>query len=228
MGINEFLFYDDTFTLDKGRVVEICQGIIDRNLNIGFDIRTRVDSIDENLLQWLAKAGCQGVHYGVEAGSERILSLLRKGNVLERVEDVFALTKKHGIPVLAYFMIGNPTETQQEIERTLDLAIRLDPEYIHLTIFSPFPGTELYRKGLRDGLIEKDFWKEFALCPSLDFEPPLGTNLFSRDELNAFLTRGYRRFYLRPSYILRRIAGLRSLSELQKKTAAGLKVLFMK
>jgi len=228
MGIREFLFYDDTFTLNKQRVVEICRGIIDRNLKIGFDIRTRIDSVDGNLLEWLAKAGCQGVHYGVEAGTERVLGILRKGNVLKRVEDVFSLTKKNGIPVLAYFMIGNPTETEEEIKNTIDLAIHLDPDYVHLTVFSPFPGTELYLKGIRDGLIEKDFWREFALCPTPTFKPPLGTSLFSREELNALLRKGYRKFYLRPSYIWRRIAGLRSLGELEKKASAGLKVLLMK
>ena len=108
MGIHDFLFYDDTFTIKRERVLEICNEIINKRLDIAWDIRTRIDVVNEEMLKHLKKAGCQGIHYGIEAGSEKILKVLQKGITIEQAKQVFDLTRKHKIPILAYFMIGNP------------------------------------------------------------------------------------------------------------------------
>ena len=228
IGIFDFLFYDDTFTIDRKRVIDICREILSRGLNIRWDIRTRVDTIDEEMLKYLKKAGCCGIHYGVEAGRERILRLLNKHITLSQVKDVFDLTRKYGIPILAYFMIGNPTETKDDIYTTFKLMKSLKPDYVHISILSPFPGTKIYREGLKAGIIKRDYWKEFAEKPTADFEFPYWEELFTRGELYALLVKGYKSFYMRPSYILKRIKYLRSFAEFKKKAAAGLKVFFMK
>ena len=89
MGIQEFLFYDDTFTVDKKRVIDICNEIVKRKLNIGWDIRARIDTIDENVLQHLKKANCRGIHYGIESGTNKILKVLKKGIKIEKAKIVF-------------------------------------------------------------------------------------------------------------------------------------------
>lgn len=227
MGIKEFLVYDDTFTVDKKRVLEICDEIGRRKLEVGFDIRARVDTVDEEMLRKLKAAGCQGIHYGVEAGTEKILKVLNKGIHIDRVERVFEMTRKEGIPVLAYFMIGSPTETREDIETTFKVMRRLKPDYVHMTVLTPFPGTEIYRSGLESGVIERDVWKEFARDPRPGFQPPHWGENFTRQELKEMLVRGYKGFYLRPGYILKRLASLKSWSEFKRKAKAGLKVLGM-
>lgn len=225
MGIYEFLFYDDTFTINKQRVIDICREIIKRKLDIGWDIRTRVDSVDEEMIKYLKTAGCQGIHYGVEAGTEKILAVLNKDITIAQVKDTFDLTRKYGIPILAYFMVGNPTETKEDIYETFRVIKMLNPDYTHITIFTPFPATKIYIDGLKKGIIKRDYWREFAAAPRPDFIAPHWDETFTREELNALLVKEYKNFYLRPKYIIRELSKVRRFSELRRKIKAGLKVL---
>jgi radical SAM superfamily enzyme YgiQ (UPF0313 family) len=151
MGIYEFLIYDDTFTIHRQRVIDICDEIIKRKLYIGWDIRARVDSVNEEMLRKLKKAGCERIHYGVEAGTEKILKVLNKGITLEQAMRAFEMTKKAGISTLAYFMIGSPTENREDVLQTIEFAKRLSADFVHITILTPFPATAIYRKGLEKG-----------------------------------------------------------------------------
>jgi len=125
-------------------------------------------------------------------------------------------------------MIGNPRETLDDIHTTFKVMKSLKPDYVHMTILTPFPGTKIYHDGLAEGIIKKDYWMEFAGNPKSDFVPPHWDELFSKNELDELLIRGYKSFYLRPSYIFKRLTSLRSLEEFKKKAAAGLKVFSMK
>lgn len=227
MGIHEFLVYDDTFTVNKKRVMEICSEIASRKLDVSWDMRTRVDTVDEKLIKNLKRAGCQGIHYGIEAGSERVLRILNKRISIKLAKHVFDMTRKHKIPILAYFMIGNPTETLDDIHATFKVMKMLNPDYMHLTILTPFPGTKIYEDGLKSGIIKKDYWKEFSTNPTPDFIPPHWDEYFSRDELNDLLIKGYKKFYIRPAYILKRLRKIKGIGELKRKARAGLKVLRM-
>ena len=228
MGIREFLIYDDTFTVNKKRVLEICEEIVRRKLSISFDIRARVDTVDDTVLRRLKAAGCSGIHYGVEAGTPKALAALNKGITIPKVQEIFALTRKHGMSILAYFMIGNPGETRADILETFRVARMLDPDFVHLTILTPFPGTQIYADALERGIIASDVWREFAQNPTSDFIPPHWGEHLSKAELQSLLVQGYHRFYLRPRYIARRLARLRSLDELKRKARAGMKVFLMK
>lgn len=227
MGIRDFLFYDDTFTVEKKRVIDICNEIIRRNLNIRWDIRTRIDTVNEEIISCLKKAGCHGIHYGVESGTEKILKILNKNINIAQIKQVVQLTRKYKIPILAYFMIGNPTETIDDIYATFKFMKRLNPDYVHLTIYTPFPGTKIYLKGLKDGDFKSDYWKIFAKNPMADFVLPYWDKIFSRDKLNSLLIKGYKDFYMRPSYIIKSFRKLSSFKEFKKKVVAGFKVLIM-
>jgi anaerobic magnesium-protoporphyrin IX monomethyl ester cyclase len=227
LGIREFLFYDDTFTVNRARVLDICRQIVKLGLDIRWDIRARVDTVDEEILKALKKAGCVAVHYGVESGSERILKRLNKGISLARVREVFELTRKVGLETLAYFMLGNPGETRVDIDRSLALAMEIQPDMLHLSIFTPFPATRLYQEALESGLIGKDVWLRFAQHPTQDFEPPIWEEHFTRRELQELITKSYKSFYLRPEYVWRRLHRVRTFSELKRKFKAGLSVLKM-
>ena len=96
LGIKDFLFYDDTFTVNKKRVLEICNEILSRGLRIRWDIRTRVDTVDREMLNILKKSGCAAIHYGVEAGNDRVLDVIKKGFTVAKVRETFEATKKGG------------------------------------------------------------------------------------------------------------------------------------
>lgn len=228
MGIREFLIYDDTFTVKHERVYEICDEIIKRNLIIGWDIRTRVDNVDKKMLQKLKEANCERIHYGVEAGTDRVIKVLNKGINTQTVSNVFKMTKEAGISTLAYFMIGNPTETKKEIMSTFKFMKKLDPDYVHMTILTPFPATKIYLDGLENKVFKRDFWRDFARNPAPGFKPPHWDKIFSKEELDKLLVYGYQSYYIRPKYIFKRLISLKNIDEFRKKVKAGLKVLFMR
>ena len=224
MGIGEILVYDDTFTIDRQRVMDICHLIMERGLNITWDIRARVDTIDREMLKALKEAGCERIHYGIESADPKILKVLRKGITLPQVESAFKMTKEAGISTLAYFMIGSPTETREQIINTIDYAKRLKPDYSHFSITTPFPATPLYEMGLKMGIFN-DYWREFAANPSKDFTPEFWEEHLSGDELNRLLDYAYKSFYTRPEYVLGQMRKVRSFSEFIRKAKAGLRVL---
>ena len=228
LGIKEFLFYDDTFTINRNRVIDICNTIIEKKIIISFDIRARVDTVDEQILRLLKKAGCQAVHFGVESGTDRILKRLNKGITIKKVKKAFAAAKQVKMNTLAYFMVGCPGETHDDINKTLALAKELNPDYVHVTIFTPFPATILYKEALYKQIIKKDVWQEFAQNPSILFHPPIWEEGFTKETLGEIIKKFYKQFYLRPSYILKRIIKIRSFSELFRHVKAGLNLLRMR
>ena len=225
LGIHEMFLYDDTFTIKRQRVVEVTDAIVAKKLDVAWDIRARVNTMDEDLLQRLKKAGCKRIHYGVEAGTPEILKVLRKGINLEQVERVFRMTHKMGFTTLAYFMIGAPTETKEQIMATINFARKLKTDFVHFSVLTPFPATELYALGLEQGIIKKDFWREFAKNPTADFSPMLWEENFSADELMVLLKLAYKSFYVRPIYIVRELMKVKSFTELQRKVKAGIRVM---
>ncbi len=225
LGIKEILVYDDTFTVDRRRVLDICSEKRRRGVDIAFDIRARVNTVDAEVLGRLKDAGCERIHYGVESGNPSILEILRKGINLKQVDEAFRLTRKAGIETLAYFMIGSPTETKESVEETIDCAIRLQPDYAHFAVTIPFPATDLYRMALAEGVIKDDVWLNFAKNPREEFIPPVWEDSLRVEELKQYLDEAYKRFYVRPGYILKRIGRIRSPSELLRKTASGIRLL---
>lgn len=223
-GIKEILIYDDTFTVNRKRVIDICSEILSRALNITWDIRARVDTVDEEMLNRLKEAHCERIHYGVEAGTEKILKVLNKGVNLSQIEEAFRLTKKAGLSTLAYFMIGSPTETKADILKTIDFAKRLNPDYVHITITTPFPSTDLYKLALEEKVITQDYWREFAQEPSKGVVSRYWERELNRKELLSLLDLAYKSFYLRPRYIVKKLLDIRSFRELTKDISTGIKL----
>jgi hypothetical protein len=108
------------------------------------------------------------------------------------------------------------------------LARRLKPDYLHATILTPFPGTAIYCQALDEGVYERDHWLDFARDPRPGFQPLYWTRELSRERLDELLRGFYRSFYVRPGYILRQLAQVRSWHELRDKARAGLRVLFLR
>ncbi|MGK5091014.1 radical SAM protein [Deltaproteobacteria bacterium TL4] len=226
-GIHDFQIWDDTFTVQRKRVLAICQLIQQEQLNLKFSIRARVNTIDEEVLQQLKLAGCARISFGVEAGSEKMLRVLKKGINMQQVFKAFELAKKYKIDTLADFIIGGPDQKREDCLDTINLAIKLDPTYVQFTIMTPFPGTELYAMALERGIVTHDIWKQFAENPNSDFETPLWEEHLSREELMQLFTLAYKRFYRRPKLILREILKVRSFREFIAKAKVGIKTQLM-
>lgn len=227
LGISEAFIYDDTFTVRKDRVHELCDEIIKRKIKFRWDVRAHVNTVNADLLKHMAEAGCDRIHYGVESGNDRMLRTIRKNTDVARIKEAVKLTKATGMEVLTYFIIGQQTETASDIADSMALARELKPNYAHFTVFCPYPGTEIYMNGLETGIIKSDVWAEFARNPNPDFILPVWEENFTRQELREMLVKCYKSFYLRPTYVLRNLARIRNAGELKRKMRAGLSVLTM-
>ena len=157
-GVTFFYFSDDTFTMKKKRVIEICRGIIDRKLQIAWYAISRVNYVDEDMLFWMRKAGCIQISYGIESGSEEIRKVLHKHVRTDQIKKAFSMTTKYGILSRAYFIYGAPGETWKTIQETIDLIHEIKPLSVVFYILDIFPGTELYRELKEKSGISDDIW----------------------------------------------------------------------
>ncbi len=167
-GTRQFTFKDDSFTVNKKRVMEFCNKLTGADIKINWDCNTRVDLVDADLLKTMKKAGCNSIKVGIESGSERILKLMDKGITLERIEESAKLFRNVGIHWTAYFMMGIPTETREDIKKTLDLLYRIKPGFASIGVYEPFPGTRLFDIGVERGLVTREMSYEdfFTRIPS--------------------------------------------------------------
>jgi radical SAM superfamily enzyme YgiQ (UPF0313 family) len=217
--IGMFGFSDDTLTLKKEHIIEICNEIIKRKLDIAWFAQARVSTVDKEMLELMKKAGCEAVHYGYESGSQEILNNIKKGITLQQAIDATKITKEVGIKIHGYFMIGNPGETAETVKQTIDFAKELDPDTAQFTIATPFPGTELYDIFSSQNHDLKEF-KDYRWYNDVVFVPKDMT----KEQLLKLHKKAYKEFYLRPRYIIRSIKRLKSLTSI-KQTIAGFKTL---
>ncbi len=198
-------FYDDTLTVNKERIIELCNKIIEEKIKIPWACFTRADCVNEELLKKMHEAGCYQIFYGVECGAQRLLDLMKKGITLDQIREAIRLTKKYHIEALASFIIGLPTETVEEAKQTLKFAIELDVDFAHWEIYTPHPGTNLFDIAMQHGHLLTDDWNKFSTWGDDPVYLPDGRD---PKELKQTKEWAYRKFYLRPIFLLKRIKGL--------------------
>ena len=160
--LKEIFFWDDSFTVDRRRTIELCQAIGDEKLGISWACTTRLDLLDDELLAAMKRAGCAQIDVGIESGSEPILQSIKKGVTLALIDRGIELIHKHRIFATAFFMIGFPDETVEDIQRTFAL-MRKIPATITFSVFTPYPGTELFQYMEKSGLVvDIDDWSKLS------------------------------------------------------------------
>jgi len=163
-GISQISFQDDTFTMNREKVVELCREIILQNIKIKWGCNTRIDLVDAELLSMMKKSGCEQINFGIESGSERLRKeVIHKGDFTNgEIEKVFALCRKNKIKIACYFMIGHPTETKDELLKTKKMILGSDIDVLGLSLPLPFPGSELWEIAKREGIINEEIIDSFA------------------------------------------------------------------
>jgi anaerobic magnesium-protoporphyrin IX monomethyl ester cyclase len=154
--IKSICFTDDLFVVSRKRVIEICEKMVAEKLNLKWATSSRVNLVDINLLKIMKKAGCVSLGFGIESGSKKILENIKKQANNEQVLSAARMCKKVGIYPEYSYMIGNVGETRDTIFETLDLIERtkLKPNEFFFT--TPYPGTELFEYGKKNGLINDE------------------------------------------------------------------------
>jgi radical SAM superfamily enzyme YgiQ (UPF0313 family) len=198
--IDQVTFYDDAFSVDRNRVVKICEELHARHLNLKWDCGTRVDMVDRELLQTMHNAGCFAVWLGVESGSETILSVMNKKIKIEQTKLAYKTAHQVGLMTIANVVLGFPGETEQTANETIRLVKELNPDDVGFYIATPYPGTPMYEMVIKNGWLKiTDFDKFDTAGPT--FETPQ----LSMEKLVELRAKAYQDFYLRPSYVIKMI-----------------------
>jgi anaerobic magnesium-protoporphyrin IX monomethyl ester cyclase len=218
--ITNFFFRADTFTWDEKWVVDLCQMIIDRNLKIRWGSNSRVDTISEKRLEWMKKAGCWIIGFGIESGNQDMLNKMKKRATLEQAENSIKLCKKYGIKTYGLFLIGLPWETRETVMQTIAFAKKLNPSFLDFNIAYPLPGTEYYRIAKEMNLFEEGDLSEGDYA-----RPIVRTLTLSTKDLIALRKKALLSFYLRPSYIFHTLKDIRSPRILMNYIQSGIRLL---
>jgi len=190
-GIKSLRFIDDTFTAVPSRVIEICKLMVAEGFNLQWSCLSRADTLNEEMLQWMKKAGCKRVYIGVESGSQRVLDYYNKRiNVQDALENI-KMCERIGIETMGFFLVGMAGETREDFEQTLSFAIKSKLTFVILSELVPYPGTPLFPM-MKDKI-------NFSLMPYVNEykDPKL------RAQYHKWEKEFYFRFYFRPAYIAR-------------------------
>lgn len=195
--VREYMFDDDTFTIDKQRAIEVSKHM--KRLNLTWSCNARAH-VDYDTLKQLRDNGLRLLLVGFESGNQDILNRIRKGIKLDMAREFMANCKKLGIKVHGTFIIGLPIETPETVRETIDFAKELDPHTIQVSIAAPYPGTELYAQAQANNW----FSRESLISGSGIQVSSLSYENMSPAEIEDAVERMYREFYFRP----KKIAGI--------------------
>ncbi len=209
----QFTFKDDSFTVNRQRVMEFCNRLKNENVDISWDCNTRVDLVDEELLRVMKSAGCNSIKVGIETGNERLLKLINKNTTLTQARKAARLIKKSGIHWTGYFMMGLPSETREETFRTLQFMRELKPDFASLSVYEPFPGTKLFDIGIERGLVQKDRSMEdfYEISPKCYYAKDINRRVDTMskkefEQLETDMKREFHRYNMGFGRLVKRVA----------------------
>ncbi len=205
-------FQDSTFTVNRDYVVKFCEEIIRKKLFFKWDINTRVDCVDSQLLSLMKKAGLWMINFGLESGSQQSLDLLRKGIILSQTEKAIIMTRKIGIVTCSTWILGLPKEDEPMVKRTIQFSKKVGTELALFFFPIPYPKTdlELICKNL-GGLRNDVEWKDYS---AVDYFNPVYVNpLLGKKKMQNLIKYAYLSYYLSPKIIWRNIQTIDSLAD---------------
>lgn len=194
-GTRGIYFINDNFTLRKKETLELCRLMVKNKLGLEWVCDTRVDLVNQELLEAMYKAGCKTIWFGVESASPRILKRIGRNTTPQQVEAAFKLCKKVGIKTACSFMLGLPDETLADMEASLKFAKKLDPDWCQFNTFIAYPDSQLYHELLQSGKYVK--LDEFLLS--------VKTDEYDYNSLMEVQRRFFKEFHMSPRQIYKRV-----------------------
>jgi anaerobic magnesium-protoporphyrin IX monomethyl ester cyclase len=199
LGINNIHMYSDLFTVNRDQVMELCQRMIDEKINIKWTSNSRVDYVDEEMLQMMGKAGNWLISWGIESGNEQILKHARKGAYPDKAERALIWAKKAGIMNWGYFIIGLPGETEATIRQTIEFSKKLPLDIALFHVAAPYPGTPFFFEVVQNGWFRKGTrWEQVDMDKGTVLDYPD----LPAERLLYWQKRAWREWAFRPGPIL--------------------------
>jgi len=196
-GIKTISFFDETFTLDRDRVLDICKKI--KNFKITWYCNTRTDLVDRNLLKKMKEAGCKGISFGIESGNQKILDNVMKGTKVNENFKAIKLAKSVGIKVHCSFILGLPGETKETVKDTINFVKKALPNGVEFNIATPYPGTKLFNYLVKSK--EGNFWRKINWKNLYQDIAKYTICELTIEELEKARISAYKSIYLNPKWI---------------------------
>ncbi len=209
--MKEIDFFDEMFGINKKWLDKFCNLLIESKLDLLWSAYHRCDNVNQEILKKMKQAGCWRIFYGVESGSQEVLDTIKKRETVQDMRNAIKWTKEAGIEVMANFMLGLPNEDPKKAEETIRLAIETDPDYVKFQLTTPFKGTELFENFSKFGTMSGEQSDFNTYTPVF---VPYGYK--DKEELLAVEKKAYRKFYLRPKYLIRRLYKMRTLEDFRR------------
>ena len=207
-GIDFFYLWGDTVTLNVKSFSAFCEELIARNLPIQWFGNARADNLtDPAFVHRLRRAGCWMLALGIETESEDIRKTMVKRLEREKIQAAFRNMRDAGIRSFAFFIFGYPGESLETIDQTIEYAIALDPDFANFYPAVPYPGTAMYDKVVRDGMLVEEDWSRMEYSYYL-----LRGNGLDHEVVMEAINRAKRRFFMRPAYLARRFGDVIKLA----------------
>jgi len=217
-GMKQVAFVDPIFPIGRKEGLHFADEMMRRGLHrkVKWVTETRVDLLDEEMLRHCHEAGLERVMFGIEVGDDAVLAGINKRFVVQESRDAIALCRKLGVQTVGFFMIGVPGDTPASMERTIEFARELEPDFAKFTVFVPYPGTTDYNNLKKDGKLIGDHekWSRYTSYPTRDNPPVYLPEGVTVDEMIRIHRRAFRRIYARPSAVYRHLVKIRTLSPL--------------
>ncbi|MCO5144202.1 MAG: radical SAM protein [Oligoflexia bacterium] len=202
-GIKHFVFLDDTLTLRKENIYQLCDELIRRDLDITWEGWTHANTMTEELALKMRKAGLVRLSFGIESGAPEVLKKLRKGTTVERLRAAYRCAKAAGVETRGSVILGLPGDTKESVERTIKFVTSLkDLDHCYFNIASPYPGTEMRNLALNSMEGIRLLSKEYSLLKRQSQSVVMEVNDLDTKTLISLQNKAYLRFWLRPRRIL--------------------------
>ena len=228
LGYNEIFFFDDLFAMKAQKVIDFAKALQQENIKIDWSFRARINTITQELVDEVKKAGIHRIQFGIESGNDEILKRIRKGTTTKRIRKAVKMCKKAKITTIGNFMLGMPGETEKEIMQTLKFSRKIGLNYAQYSILVPFPFTAVYLEGLQTGIFTEDFWKKFSQNPIenvVDFKVQYWTENVSEEFLFKTIKKAFKRFYFRPITVFNKLKEINSWQEFKNAVTGAFSVL---
>lgn len=196
LGIHLWMFWDELATLDKKRMLELCDRLIAEGLNkrCKWFCTTRVDKFDQELARRMKIAGCRMISFGIESGDQRVLNRNRKGITTEQTKKAIKAARDNGLRTIGHLIIGLPGSSDETEKRTIDFAKDLKIDFAQFYTATPFPGSEFYKMAVENNwILGDDGWNQTEQGSVTISYPD-----FDAERIRFWRRRAYREFYLRP------------------------------
>lgn len=213
--LKEVMFETDTFTSSPSHVGGVCEELLRRELRITWSCNCRTD-LDLSLLPIMKRAGCRMLMVGFEFGTQEALDAVKKGTTLEHSVRLANEARRFGFTVHGCFMFGAPGETKESAQETIEFAKSLPMDTVQFSGICAYPGSEIYQEATTKGFLTPTMWRGWV-DENWEQATVLSLPELSKEEIDRFIEKGLKEFYLRPQQILRMAKAIRTVEDLQRK-----------